>query len=91
MEAVANVLHRHSSDWLGPQRQPGIFSASAPMAGYPKAYNIEMDPHEDLNVFGLFPFAAEPALKVVEEYLASVKRYPNPPAPNVTQFQSVSR
>jgi arylsulfatase len=33
---------------IGPQRQPGIFSASAPMAGYPKLYNIEMDPHEDL-------------------------------------------
>src|SRR5262249_1711622 len=31
---------------IGPQRQPGIFSASAPMAGYPKAYNVEMDPHE---------------------------------------------
>ena len=30
------------------------------MAGYP----IEMDPHEDLNAFGLFPFATEPALKV---------------------------
>jgi len=48
------------------------------MAGYPKIFNIEMDPHEDLNVFGLFPFAAEPALKVVEEYLSSVKKYPNP-------------
>jgi arylsulfatase len=35
---------------IGPQRQPGISSASAPMAGYPKVYNIEMDPHEDLQV-----------------------------------------
>ena len=34
---------------IGPQRQPGMFSASAPMAGYPKVYNIEMDPHEDLH------------------------------------------
>lgn len=76
---------------IGPQRQPGPGSASAPMAGYPKIFNIEMDPHEDLNVFGLFPFAAEPALKVVEEYLSSVKKFPNPPAPNVTPFQSVSR
>jgi hypothetical protein len=73
---------------IGPQRQPGPGSASAPMAGYPKIFNIEMDPHEDLNVFGLFPFTAEPALKAVEEYLASVKKYPNPPAPNVTQFSS---
>ena len=39
---------------IGPQRQPGMFSASAPMAGYPKVYNIEMDPHEDLQVGALF-------------------------------------
>ena len=57
------------------------------MAGYPKVFNIEMDQHEDLNVFGLFPIASEPALKAVEEYLVSVKTYPNPPAPNVTQFR----
>jgi arylsulfatase A-like enzyme len=73
---------------IGPQRQPGIFSASSPMAGYPKMYNIEMDPHEDLIVAGLFAWASEPALKVVEEYLATVKKYPNPPAPNITQFGS---
>jgi arylsulfatase len=34
---------------IGPQRQPGIFSGSGQMAGYPKVYNIEMDPHEDLS------------------------------------------
>jgi len=71
---------------IGPQRQPGPGSASAPLAGYPKIFNIEMDPHEDLNVFGLFPFVGEPALKVVEEYMASVKKYPNPPAANMTRF-----
>jgi hypothetical protein len=70
----------------GPQREPGIFSANAPMAGYPKVYNIEMDPHEDLINGGLFGWVSGPALKVVEEYLASVKKFPNPPAPNITQF-----
>ena len=74
----------------GPQRQPGIFSASAPTAGYPKVYNIEMDPHEDLVVGGLFGWVSGPALKVVEEYLATVKKYPNPPAPNITQFRLVN-
>jgi hypothetical protein len=39
---------------IGPQREPGMFSASAPMAGYPKVYNIEMDPHEDLIVTAMF-------------------------------------
>ena len=70
----------------GPQREPGIFSTMAPMAGYPKAYNIEMDPHEDLVNAGVFGWISGPVLKVVEEYLASVKKYPNPPAPNITHF-----
>jgi arylsulfatase len=73
---------------IGPQRQPGIFSSSSPMAGYPKVYNIEMDPHEDLVVAGMFGWVSGPVLKAVEEYLASVKKYPNPPAPNITQFHN---
>ncbi|HKW49957.1 MAG TPA: hypothetical protein VJN70_21035, partial [Gemmatimonadaceae bacterium] len=72
----------------GPQREPGVFSAMAPMAGYPKAYNIEMDPHEDLVVVGMFGWITDPLLKAVEEYLASVKKYPNPPAPNLTHFMT---
>ncbi len=73
---------------IGPQREPGPFSASAPLAGYPIVYNIEMDPHEDLIVAGLYGWVSGPGLKVVEEYLGSVKKYPNPPAANITQFRS---
>jgi arylsulfatase len=73
---------------IGPQREPGPFSSSSPMAGYPKVYNIEMDPHEDLIVAGSFAWTSGPGLKVVEEYLESVKKYPNPPAPNITQFRN---
>jgi len=73
---------------IGPQRQPGMFSASAPMAGYPKVYNIEMDPHEDLQVGALFGWVGGPALEVVERYLESVKKYPNPRSPNITQFRN---
>ena len=65
---------------IGPQRDPGMFSASAPMGGYPKIYNIEMDPHEDLQVGALFGWAAAPALEVVKQYKETLKRYPNPPA-----------
>jgi arylsulfatase len=65
-----------------------MFSASAPMAGYPKIYNIEMDPHEDLIVAAMFGWVSGPALKSVDEYMATVKRYPNPPPPNITQFRS---
>ncbi|MGC1178372.1 MAG: arylsulfatase [Methyloceanibacter sp.] len=71
---------------IGPQREPGMFSASAPMAGYPKLYNIEMDPHEDLQVGALFGWAAGPALEVVEKYKETLKQYPNPPAGNLTHF-----
>ena len=72
---------------IGPQRQPGMFSSSAPLAGYPKIYNIEMDPHEDLQVGALFGWTAGPMLEVVEKYLESVKKYPNPPAPDLTNFK----
>ena len=71
---------------IGPQRQPGMFSSSAPMAGYPKIYNIEMDPHEDLQVAALFGWTAGPMLEVVEKYKETLKKYPNPPAGNLTRF-----
>lgn len=71
---------------IGPQREPGIFSASAAMAGYPKVYNIEMDPHEDLQVGGLFGWAGAPALKAVAEYKETLRKYPNPPPGNATKF-----
>jgi len=74
---------------IGPQRQPGIFSSDAPMAGYPKIYNIEMDPHEDLIVGGLGAWVGEPGLEAVREYMASVHKYPNPPAPNLTKFNGL--
>jgi len=70
---------------IGSQRQPGLFSASAPLAGYPLSFNIEMDPHEDINV-GSFAWAYGPALKAVEEYKETLKKYPNPPGANLTRF-----
>jgi arylsulfatase len=71
---------------IGPQREPGMFSASAPMAGYPKVYNIEMDPQKDLNVAALFGWTIDSALEVVGKYKETVKQYPNPPAANLTKF-----
>jgi arylsulfatase len=70
----------------GPQRLPGMMSASVPLAGYPKVYNIEMDPHEDLDVALYFPWVWLPALEEVKKYLESVRQYPNPPPTNITQF-----
>ena len=71
----------------GPQRVGATAAGSATLAGYPKVYNIEMDPHEDLNISGLFGWTGGPALMEVERYLESVKKYPNPPAPDITQFR----
>ena len=71
---------------IGPQRQPGMFSASAPMAGYPKVFNIEMDPHEDLQVAALFGWSLSGPLEAVAKYKESLKKYPNPPAPNITKY-----
>jgi hypothetical protein len=51
-----------------------------------KVRNREMDPHEDLNMGGNYVFMVAPAYKAIEEYMASLKKYPNPPAPNLTNF-----
>jgi arylsulfatase len=71
---------------IGPQRLPGMASSNARTAGYPKIYNIETDPHEDLNVAALFGWVGDPALKGIREYELSLRQHPNPPAPNITNF-----
>jgi arylsulfatase A-like enzyme len=68
----------------GQQMVGGIFANSSKMY-YPKIYNIEMDPHEDLQMTNYASVAVN-AFKLAEEYLASVKKFPNPPAANVTNF-----
>jgi arylsulfatase len=52
-----------------------MFSASAPMAGYPKIFNIEMDPREDLVVGALFGWAIGPMLEVVEKYKETLTKF----------------
>lgn len=70
---------------IGPQRMPGILSAFASLS-YPTLYNIEMDPHEDLQVAGQFAWALTPANKVIDKYKETLKKYPNPPPPNLTKI-----
>ena len=70
----------------GTQRLGGIGSANSSMAGYPRVYNVELDPHEDLNVASLFAWVGDPAFEAIREYERSVAEYPNPPAPNLTHF-----
>jgi arylsulfatase len=56
------------------------------MNGYPKVFNIESDPREEHNIGAQYEWVIGPALKIVEEYKASLRRYPNPPAANITRF-----
>ena len=66
------------------QRLDGLGSTSTSIY-FPKIFNIEMDPHEDLNQIK-YMWAAEPVFKVVEAYYASVKKYPNPSPVTLTNF-----
>ncbi|QWD63859.1 arylsulfatase [Polynucleobacter sp. MWH-UH2A] len=68
----------------GQQTVGGLWANSAPLYT-PKFYNVEMDPHEDLQLTN-YAWIGGPIFKVVEEYLASVKKFPNPPPSNVTNF-----
>jgi hypothetical protein len=56
------------------------------MAGYARLFNVEMDPHKDFNGAGLFLWVGVPALEVLEKYSETLKKYPNPPAANLTKF-----
>jgi arylsulfatase len=72
----------------GQQMLGGLYVSNGPMY-FPKVYNIEMDPHEDLNLGGITVFIVGPAYKAVQEYEESLKKYPNPPAPTLTNFTGV--
>ena len=63
---------------IGLQRQPGMFSASAPMAGYPKVFNIEMDPHEDLQVTALFGWSVKRPARSGREIQGDAQEIPEP-------------
>jgi arylsulfatase len=75
---------------IGPQRQVGMMSANAPMAGYPKVFNIEMDPHEDLDMTATFDWVMLPALEEVKRYRETLKNHPNPPPADLTVFGKYS-
>jgi arylsulfatase len=68
------------------QQMLGGLMVSGAQMYYPKIYNIEMDPHEDLMLVN-YLWAVEPVFKVVKEYEESVRKYPNPPAGNLTNFR----
>ena len=68
------------------QQKLGGLSINAASLYYPKIYNIQVDPHEDLQLPN-YLWAMGPPLKAIAEYEASVKKYPNPPSGNLTDFR----
>jgi arylsulfatase len=64
----------------------GLGLSAAPMNGYPQLFNIESDPREEHNVAEQYDWVSGPLLKVVADYLKTLKDHPNPPAPNITRF-----
>ncbi len=68
------------------QQKLGGLSINAAPLYYPKVYNIQVDPHEDLQLPN-YLWAMGPPLRAIAEYEASVKKYPNPPSGNLTDFR----
>jgi arylsulfatase len=56
-------------------------------AGFPRIFNIESDPKEmtDIAASGTAWVLAMYS-KIVGQYKATLKDYPNPPAPNLTKY-----
>jgi arylsulfatase len=69
----------------GQQMLGGMYANSCDLY-FPKVYNIEMDPHEDLNLGGMAVFMMDPAFKEIRRYEESVKEFPNLPCANLTRF-----
>jgi arylsulfatase A-like enzyme len=74
------------SGWGGATLMGGVGASAAPMNGYPKVFNIESDPREEHNIGEMYEWVIGPVLKAVEQYKASIAKYPNPPAANMTRF-----
>lgn len=53
---------------------------------HPMVFNIEADPREQRNRFNENTWVMRPYSQLIEEYLASTREHPNPPAPNFVDF-----
>ena len=54
--------------------------------GFPDFYNIELDPREERNLASFSGWTIPGYMKVVAEYLATLKEHPNPKAISLTDF-----
>ena len=54
--------------------------------GYPAIYNIETDPREEHDVGADASWITGQYLRLVRDYYASVRKYPNPRPANIVNF-----
>ena len=65
----------------------GLSAYRAEGMGYPAVFDIERDPREEWNLAGVRAWTIGEYLKIVGEYLATLKAHPNPPAFSMTEFK----
>jgi len=67
----------------------GVLSDLPATAGYPLVYNIELDPREENPyLLATSQFVLGPMIRVIAEYQKTLVGHPNPPAPNLTNWQT---
>ncbi len=75
-----------TSTGIGASRQEGLAGAYRPLH-YPLIFDIEADPREEFNANVYRGWVAGHASRIIGEYLQSLAKHPNPPAPNLTNFR----
>jgi hypothetical protein len=85
-ERISLMWRRVESGAGGATLLGGVGSVAAPMNGYPKVFNIEVDPQEEHNIGAMYDWVLGPLLKIVEEYKASLVKNLTAPAANMTRF-----
>ena len=70
-----------------PTYDAGYLSTTRETAGFPRIHNIDADPREmqDIAVTGSV-WVLGATSKIVADYKKTLKKYPNPPAPNLTNM-----
>ena len=65
----------------------GYLGTTRETAGFPRVYNIEADPKEQVDVaVSGYAWVLGMYGRLVKEYKMTLKDHPNPPAPNLTKF-----
>ena len=70
----------------GNPSMPGAAGNRLETGGFPDFYNIELDPREERNLASFSGWTIPGYMKVVAEYLATLKEHPNPKAISLTDF-----